>query len=1254
MAEPLTMTSHPSDSSPDDRKSAAFERLNPYVQKWIWSRKWDALKDVQEAAIGAILDAGSDIVIAAPTAAGKTEAAFLPICSQMIDVPPTEGIGALYISPLKALINDQYDRLCDLFLAADIPVHRWHGDVPAADKASVWSSPRGILLITPESIEAMFVTRGYSMANVFRGLRWIVVDELHAYLNTARGKQVQSLLHRVDAVSGNRVLRIGLSATLGDMAMAAEFLRPGHGDRTQVLVSESEGQELRLQVKGYVRSAPNPGTEEKSDDEGPTDRITDQLFRVLRGGKHLVFANSRRAVEIYADRLRQRCELEKVPNEFFPHHGNLSKAIREDVELRLKDPSLPTTAVCTSTLELGIDVGQVVSIGQIGAPFSVAAIRQRLGRSGRRGDPAVLRMHISAPDASASEQILDGLYIDLVQAVAVVELLVTRWCEPPDPARAHLSTLVHQTLSLIAERGGVKAQEAWNHLCRGGAFRSIGVGLFADLLRRMGQEDLIVQSADGDLVLGAKGERIVNHFSFFAVFESPEEYRIVCDGHALGTVSVDQALIDGIYIIFAGRRWCVLNVDRERKIVTVSPAPGGRVPMFEPSKGGLVHDRVRQEMRRVYDSTSVPKYLDTEAAHLLEMARRRYRELGLNRSTLFQDGSNVILFACRGDRIVNTLAVLLTKAGLPALQIGPAVVLSGTSRDAVHATVAGLLTANSTNAQELAAEAHNKRYDKYDWALSEEMLNAEYARRALDVPGTLDFIRTSMGANREALRITKALFLSAQVCTTQSWLSVSLPSSPSAGEQKRMREGHEIAEIARRRFPSGVFVTKQGSEDAVDATRRELENGNVEALFEATFAADGLVARVDIMTRKAEGWRVIEVKSGTAAHVPVDSDEDIAATVEFGARTEYIADLAYTLMVLRRAGIQLCGGGLLLLNPEYRLGDPESNLLVEVDCWVEADLLSREFESQSESVVHALQQPTPPAPFWKRACKQCDYFAANCLGRDKRHPITEIPGLRETKMRQILDAGATEIADVPDHIDLGDNHTSKSPPGNRVRACVKSGRPFMSDGLNGALATIRWPAYYLDFETLSTAIPIFADTSPWEAIPAQYSLHVQETPGGFTEQQGYIVEDPRLDCRRELAERLISDLGATGSVMTYSGFEAQKIAALAMRFPDLRERLESVRARIVDLCEIVAAHYYHPNFRGRVSIKVVLPVLVDDLDYSDLEIVDGDTASAILADAARGVVSPEQWKRSRAHLYDYCARDTLAMVRIHRALLNVV
>ncbi len=746
------MTSSPrsGSESPATAPSRAYELYHPHIQRWIYERGWDRLRDVQERAAESIISGARDVILASATASGKTEAALLPICTALADLRDAgvdAGLGALYVSPLKALINDQYDRIVELCEPLDLPVHRWHGDAPASGKARVLRSPAGLLLITPESLEALFVRHGNRVRRIFGGLRYVVVDELHSFIGTERGAQLQSLLHRVELSAGRRVPRIALSATLGDLTAAAGYLRPGGAADVAVIASAEPGGEIRLQVRGYLEPASGnptyaspahagPANTGPGGDE-PADRaaIADHLFRVLRDTDNLVFANSRAAVEVYADMLNQRAARAGVRAQFLAHHGSLSKEIREHVEERLKDPTTPVTAICTSTLELGIDIGSVDSTAQIGAPPTVAGLRQRLGRSGRRpGRPAILRIYVAERELAPGISPADALRAELFQCVAMVELLTTGWYEPPDTAGLHLSTLIQQVLAVTAQRGGATAGQLYTMLCGRGPFQRVDRSMFARLLRDMGRHDLIRQHDGGLLLPGGEGDRLINHYSFYVSFRTSQDYRLIADGYTLGTLPVDRPILPGASLIFSGARWRVVSVDTGSRVIELTAAEAGRPPVF-PGTGGEVADEARRTMRRVYRSTAVPAYLDATARTLLAEGRAAFHAAGHAARRILARGPETLLFPWCGDRIMNTLTVVLAGHGLQASQDGLAITVGNRSpvevRDLIRELAAGAPPDSITLAHTVPAKAR----DKYDRYLSNELLDAAYAARALDVPG---------------------------------------------------------------------------------------------------------------------------------------------------------------------------------------------------------------------------------------------------------------------------------------------------------------------------------------------------------------------------------------------------------------------------------------------------------------------------------------------------------------------------------------
>lgn len=482
------------------------------------------------------------------------------------------------------------------------------------------------------------------------------------------------------------------------------------------------------------------------------------------------------------------------------------------------------------------------------------------------------------------------------------------------------------------------------------------------------------------------------------------------------------------------------------------------------------------------------------------------------------------------------------------------------------------------------------------------------------------------------ISLTKFLFLNAQTCPTLAWLQAHESpgqAGPTLAEQFRMQEGAEVGELARNAFPGGKMVASRQTEDAVAETAKLVADASVTVIFEAAFLVDGIVARADVICREAIGWKLYEVKSSLN-----DSDE-------------LVADLAYTTMVLSRAGLKVTKASLLLLSRLYRLGDPVSTLFVEIDHSSDVFPLASTFSKAATLYVGMLNQ-SQPKPELIRACRDCPYFESQCLGKAIEHHLLTLPRLLEKRFTDLTGAGYRQISDIPASAKLSDAQRI-------VREAVVTGAPVMDKGsLKTLLSGVQWPAGYLDFETFKTAVPLYPDIAPHEQVVTQYSLHVCSSPGAVTSHHEFLA-DPSKDSRRELAEQLLAHLSAVKSIIVYSGFEKRVLSELAALFPDLGKDLQSCIGRLFDLeAAVKPGVYYHPEFRGRSSIKATFPVLVPTMSYADLTVQDGDTAIAQFAMMARKELAGDEAKRVRRELLDYCKRDTLAMVELHRALETLV
>jgi hypothetical protein len=448
--------------------------------------------------------------------------------------------------------------------------------------------------------------------------------------------------------------------------------------------------------------------------------------------------------------------------------------------------------------------------------------------------------------------------------------------------------------------------------------------------------------------------------------------------------------------------------------------------------------------------------------------------------------------------------------------------------------------------------------------------------------------------------------------------------------------GTHIGECAQERYPSGKLIDAQYYETdlAVEQTNEAISDPTVSALFEPAFIHHNVSARIDVLQRvEADSWDLIEVKSAA------------------NAKDVYLRDLAIQLWIVQGAGLNVRRAGLLLLNKEYVYDGKHldvGQLFTFVDLTSEALALRGEIQALVDSLHEVLSRDAAPQIEPGTHCSvpyDCPYYA-HCT-KDSvslEHPVGTLPRISAQKLSQLDKLGVEEINDIPADFALNAAQA-------RIRECVVAGKDWVSDGLGGALADIIYPVYHLDFETFMPGIPVYTGTRPFEQVPFLYSIH-RETQSEVVEHFEHLCrggDDPH----RELAERLVADLGDRGSICVYSSFERTMIKALARRLPDLAPALEALVDRIWDVLPIIRSHYYHPAFQGSFSIKAVLPALVPGRDYEDLEI-GGGMAAAIKYEMALKSADKEEREGTFDDLRAYCRLDTLAMVELRRALARKV
>ena len=730
----------------------AFDRYAPFVQEYIYQNHWENLRSIQVAAADAIFNTDENVLLTASTASGKTEAAFFPIITLFSEDMPSS-VGCIYIGPLKALINDQFSRLNDLCAEADIPVWHWHGDVAQSHKAKLMRHPSGILQITPESLEALLLHKHAAIAKLFGDLRFVVIDEVHSLLRGDRGGQTLCLIERLSRIAGVNPRRIGLSATIGDPEGTGEFLSLGTGRKTIIPKIDAKGSKWRLSMEHfYVKDAqaaedkqiPDalPVLEEKTDDApANADPGIGYIFEHTRGKKCLVFVNSREECEMVTTTLRHYCELNHEPDRFLVHHGNLSASYRETAEGIMKDDSQYMTTVTTATLELGIDIGRLERAFQIDAPWTVSSFLQRMGRTGRRELPPEMWFVIREDEPEVRAMLPTTIPWKLLQGIALVQLyLEERWVEPPRLDRLPFSLLYHQTMSTLASCGELSPRALADRVLRLHYFHRITQEDYRVLLRHLIATDHIQQTEQGGLIVGLAGERVINSFKFYGVFQESEEYTVRSESQELGTVVSPPPV--GEKLAIAGHVWQVLDVDHKRRL-TYCRQVKGSVPAYFGQCPGDLHTKILTRMRRVLQEDRQYPYLMKNAVARLEQARFTAAHSGAAEKTLINLGGNMwCLLPWVGTYTFLTMERFLKikcadRLGLRNLDSARPFFIQFTMKadESAFFRVLSEEIRKPVDPMELVYPKELPLFDKYDEYLPEELVKKGFALGVLDVDG---------------------------------------------------------------------------------------------------------------------------------------------------------------------------------------------------------------------------------------------------------------------------------------------------------------------------------------------------------------------------------------------------------------------------------------------------------------------------------------------------------------------------------------
>lgn len=612
-----------------------FSRLAPFIQDFIYQSKWEELRGNQVAACAVIFDSDDNLLLSSGTASGKTEAAFLPVLTQLYN-RPSRSVGVLYISPLKALINDQFKRLEQLLLDSGIPVCKWHGDASLTQKNKLMKNPEGIIQITPESLESLVTNKRGACLHMFSDLRFIIIDEVHYFMRDVRGIQLLCVLERLQKLTGVTPRRIGLSATLGDVSLAQNWLNTGTNRPCAAPVTDEGKKRIGLHIERFVNYADQRDT--KNTDAGDNavssggdigDREHyEYLFRKTLDKKTIIFTNSREETEFVIAHLREIALKNKSPDVYRVHHGNVSALIRENTEDEMKSADEKIVTGATVTLELGIDIGSLDQAVQIGTPLSVSSFAQRLGRCGRRGQvPQLLFTFVESIKINSADT-LGPINWDFIRTIAIIELYIKdHWMEPIPPQNHAYNLLYHQTMSHLKSNGEMSPAALAQDILSLGSFKNIPQEDYKQLLSHLITLEHLQKTEREGLVIGREGEKIINSHKFLTVFLAPEYLLVKDENRAIGTV--DKVYPVGIRFALAGLTWETVDVNEKSKVLFVKKVPGISVVDWDVDFTAELHTVLVKKIRSVLISDDRYPYLSERCQERLQEIQYITRNSGL-------------------------------------------------------------------------------------------------------------------------------------------------------------------------------------------------------------------------------------------------------------------------------------------------------------------------------------------------------------------------------------------------------------------------------------------------------------------------------------------------------------------------------------------------------------------------------------------------------------------------------------------------
>jgi ATP-dependent Lhr-like helicase len=724
--------------------SDVFNQYAPYIQEFIYRENWEKLRAVQVEAAKAIFFSENNVLICAKTASGKTEAAFFPVLSELERTQP-QSFGAIYLAPLKTLINDQFKRIDLLLRESHTPVFHWHGDVSASHKKAAMKNPRGILQITPESLEGMMLNRNHNIHYLFNDLKFIIIDEIHFMAGTDRGNQIRCILERLARIIGRHPRRIGLSATIGDPKSSAEWLGENTGRETEVVYIGDEKYKFKLGCEHFFTENAKTHTIQENkmyENFGDkysyflfSDEANQYIYNCARGKfKTLIFLNTREETEYMTAVLRDIAAGRKESDIFYIHHGNISKQLREDTEALMKDPSTQTVVCATVSMELGIDIGYLERVIHLGAPNSVSSFLQRMGRSGRREKPPEMMLIINEDIVSPNALLPHSIPWDLLKSIAVVQLYIEeRWIEPPVLKKMPFSLLFHQTLCVLASAHELKPEEFFERIHRLSPFKHVDEEDYRILLRHMLKTGMLQLTEERTLLVGLEGEKLINSYKFLATFKAYDEYKVVHGGATIGTLTSETPI--GDVFTLAGIAWEVVEVVPSQKIILVKKAGGyGAFPW--PGTYRDIHIKIIRMIRKILTDETEYAYLQPRALERLQQAREIASTSNITAQPIVHlHGNTWCIFPWLGSKSNWTLrrflkARCVKKFELSDIEYGDwyyirLTIGKGDGYELIN-NIKLFFNHNHPDLESLVGKKENPAYERYDEFIPQELIRRGY------------------------------------------------------------------------------------------------------------------------------------------------------------------------------------------------------------------------------------------------------------------------------------------------------------------------------------------------------------------------------------------------------------------------------------------------------------------------------------------------------------------------------------------------